>query len=90
VKKLSLPRIQYLVVEMSRKNTIVFHLVLVFLFLKVTKLGIYSIIYISAAVTDIDTSGIHSFEELYKTLQHRIVHVSSKKKKKKTISLMVE
>ncbi|XP_059445709.1 high affinity sulfate transporter 2-like [Corylus avellana] len=44
VKNLSLPRIQYLVIEMS-------------------------------PVTDIDTSGIHSFQELYKTLQHRNVHL---------------
>ena len=28
-----------------------------------------------AAVTDIDTSGIHSFEELHKTLQNRDVKV---------------
>ncbi|KAE8009180.1 hypothetical protein FH972_005631 [Carpinus fangiana] len=44
VKSLSLPRIQYLVIEMS-------------------------------PVTDIDTSGIHSFQELYKTLRHRNVHL---------------
>ncbi|XP_062177624.1 high affinity sulfate transporter 2-like [Alnus glutinosa] len=45
VNRINLPRIQYLVIEMS-------------------------------PVTDIDTSGIHSFEELHRSLQHRNIRLA--------------
>lgn len=48
--------------------------ILVMKFAKI-KLIILMTLHIFAAVTDIDTSGIHAFEQLYRSLQRRDVQV---------------
>lgn len=71
------PRIQFLIVEMSRKH--LFHPVPkihtpedTLLFIQ-THLS-YCFLFFPA-VTDLDTSGIHALEELYRSLQKRDVQV---------------
>lgn len=70
----SLPKITILIVDMSRERLIVFFLPFIFPCYQI--ILIYIVPYF-AAVIDIDTSGIHAFEELYKSLQKQDVQVSS-------------
>ena len=80
VKKSGQPKIQFLIVEMSRNQAILHWIFIVFYKLScqhsVSKL-IYDPFAFGAAVTDVDTSGIHAMEELYRSLQKREIQVSS-------------
>lgn len=71
VRAKDLPTIEFLIVEMSRKYTrtlSAFSSILSFCIFVIWRFFV-------AAVTDIDTSGIHAIEELYKSLQKRDVQV---------------
>lgn len=73
LKENNLPKIEHLIVEMSRKNSTIqsfsIHSNNQFLSVKNCYCSI------SAAVIDIDTSGIHALEELYKSLAKHDIKV---------------
>lgn len=81
VKKSSQPKIQFLIVEMSR-NQATLYWIFIILYKLTYYNGVSKLVYdpyfaFGAAVTDIDTSGIHALEELYRSLQKREIQVNS-------------
>lgn len=80
VNKSGQPKIQFLIVEMSRNQATLYWIFIVLYKLTyyngVSKL-VYDPFAFGAAVTDIDTSGIHALEELYRSLQKREIQVNS-------------
>lgn len=74
------PKIQFLIVEMSRKHYQTSNIYEIY---RITRFGfrlyirscVVSHVSFATAVTDIDTSGIHALDELHRSLQKRDIQV---------------
>ena len=82
MKEANLPRVQFLIVEMSRKQNFAnfldpsFLLTSMLCFSMLIPILMCALMFV-AAVTDIDTSGIHALEELHRSLLKRDVKVNT-------------